>query len=118
MLPRLSTADAVRAAGGPDVLVSLVATALARVGAARFHTVVLGGSAPARNLPANVVTTYGLTETGSGVVYDGVALSTASRWTSTRPPRRSACGGRCCCGPTATAPGARRRRVAGDRGRR
>ncbi|MGH9114687.1 MAG: class I adenylate-forming enzyme family protein [Acidimicrobiales bacterium] len=59
---------------GPDVLVSLVPTALRRVGAGCFHTVVLGGSAVPAGLPANVVTTYGLTETGSGVVYDGVAL--------------------------------------------
>jgi O-succinylbenzoic acid--CoA ligase len=67
--------DAVRDAAGPEVLVSLVPTALARVGAEHFRTVVLGGSPPAGNLAANVVTTYGLTETGSGVVYDGVPLS-------------------------------------------
>jgi O-succinylbenzoic acid--CoA ligase len=66
--------DAVVARSGPDVLVSLVATTLARVGADRFHTVVLGGSAPPAGLAANVVTTYGLTETGSGVVYDGRPL--------------------------------------------
>ena len=56
------------------MLVSLVPTALARVGAEHFRTVVLGGSAPPGNLPANVVTTYGLTETGSGVVYGGIPL--------------------------------------------
>jgi O-succinylbenzoic acid--CoA ligase len=61
-------------ASGPDVLVSLVPTTLRRVGAARWHTVVLGGSAPPGSLPANVRTTYGLTETGSGVVYDGTPL--------------------------------------------
>jgi O-succinylbenzoic acid--CoA ligase len=66
--------DAVRAAGGPDVLVALVPTALARVGADHFRTVVLGGSAPPGDLPANVISTYGLTETGSGVVYDGFPL--------------------------------------------
>lgn len=59
---------------GPDVLVSLVPTALARLGPARFHTVVLGGSAPPARLAPNVVSTYGLTETGSGVVYDGRPL--------------------------------------------
>jgi O-succinylbenzoic acid--CoA ligase len=62
------------AASGPDVFVSLVPTALCRVSAAHFAKVVLGGSAPPGGLPANVVTTYGLTETGSGVVYDGVPL--------------------------------------------
>ncbi len=66
--------DQVRAAGGPEVLVSLVPTALARVGAEHFRTVVLGGSAPPGHLPANVIPTYGLTETGSGVVYGGVPL--------------------------------------------
>ncbi len=55
-------------------LVSLVATALRRVDASGFRTVVLGGSAMPDDLPANAVTTYGMTETGSGVVYDGVPL--------------------------------------------
>jgi o-succinylbenzoate---CoA ligase len=64
----------VRAAAGADVFVSLVVTALRRLDADLFHTVVLGGSAAPNDLPANVVTTYGMTETGSGVVYDGVPL--------------------------------------------
>ncbi|MCU4183647.1 fatty acid--CoA ligase family protein [Acidiferrimicrobium sp. IK] len=67
-------AEEVIARSGPEVLVSLVSTTLARVGADRWRTVVLGGSAPPGGLPANVVTTYGMTETGSGVVYDGVPL--------------------------------------------
>ena len=67
-------ADEVRSRSGPDVLVSLVRTALQRTGAGIFRTVLLGGSAPPPDLPANVVTTYGLTESGSGVVYDGVPL--------------------------------------------
>jgi len=66
--------DAVLAAAGPEVVVSLVPTALRRVGADKWHTVVLGGSAPPEHLPANVVSTYGMTETGSGIVYDGVPL--------------------------------------------
>jgi o-succinylbenzoate---CoA ligase len=73
VLPGFETGAVIEAAG-PDVLVSLVPTTLARVDAGRFHTVVLGGSAPPAGLPANVVTTYGLTETGSGVVYDGFPL--------------------------------------------
>ena len=36
--------------------------------------IVLGGSAPPVDRPANAVATYGMTETGSGVVYDGHAL--------------------------------------------
>jgi O-succinylbenzoic acid--CoA ligase len=74
VIPRFDR-DEVLDAAGPNVLVSLVATALQRVGAEHFHTVVLGGSAPPSELPPNVVTTYGLTETGSGVVYDGVPLA-------------------------------------------
>lgn len=54
--------------------VALVATALRRIDAAAFRTIVLGGAAPPAELPPNVVTTYGMTETGSGVVYDGVPL--------------------------------------------
>ncbi len=56
-------------------LVSLVATALRRIEPSLFRTVVLGGSAPPAGLPDNVVTTYGMTETGSGVVYDGLPLN-------------------------------------------
>jgi O-succinylbenzoic acid--CoA ligase len=55
-------------------LVSLVPTALRRVDASLFRRIVLGGSRPPDQLPTNVVTTYGMTETGSGVVYDGYAL--------------------------------------------
>ncbi len=57
-------------------LVSLVPTALQRLGAAAgvFRWIVLGGSAPPAKRAANVVTTYGSTETGSGVVYDGIPL--------------------------------------------
>lgn len=67
-------AGTVERVAGPDVFVSLVATALQRVSASKFHTVVLGGSAPPADVPPNVVTTYGMTETGSGVVYDGFPL--------------------------------------------
>lgn len=55
-------------------LVSLVATALHRIDAGHFRTIVLGGSRPPDDRPANTVTTYGLTETGSGVIYDGRPL--------------------------------------------
>ena len=39
-----------------------------------FRTIVVGGQQPPAGRPANVVATYGMTETGSGVVYDGVGL--------------------------------------------
>ena len=54
--------------------VSLVATALRRIDPSVFAAILLGGAAPPGELPPNVVTTYGMTETGSGVVYDGVPL--------------------------------------------
>lgn len=66
--------DASAVAASDATLVSLVATALARVDPTRFRTIVLGGSSPPPRLPPNVVTTYGMTETGSGIVYDGVPL--------------------------------------------
>jgi o-succinylbenzoate---CoA ligase len=54
--------------------VSLVTTALGRLDPAVFTCVLLGGSRAPVSLPPNVVSTYGLTETGSGVVYDGQPL--------------------------------------------
>jgi O-succinylbenzoic acid--CoA ligase len=59
---------------GGVTLVSLVATALARIDPTLFRTIVLGGARPPADRPANTVTTYGMTETGSGVVYDGRPL--------------------------------------------
>jgi o-succinylbenzoate---CoA ligase len=69
-------AEAVEEAGrtGRVTHVSLVATALQRLDPSVFACVLLGGSKAPDALPANVVTTYGMTETGSGVVYDGVPL--------------------------------------------
>jgi o-succinylbenzoate---CoA ligase len=68
-------AAAVEAAGRAGAtLVSLVPTALRRVDPALFRIVVLGGSAMPAGLPPNAVTTYGMTETGSGIVYDGMPL--------------------------------------------
>ncbi|MGD9794169.1 MAG: class I adenylate-forming enzyme family protein [Acidimicrobiia bacterium] len=55
-------------------LVSLVPTMLDRVDASLFATVLLGGSAIPIHRPDNTVATYGLTESGSGVVYDGRPL--------------------------------------------
>jgi o-succinylbenzoate---CoA ligase len=55
-------------------LVSLVATALRRTDTSAYRAVLVGGAAPPEALPGNVVTTYGMTETGSGIVYDGRPL--------------------------------------------
>ena len=60
--------------------VSLVSTALHRIDPSVFACVLLGGSKAPAALPPNVVSTYGMTETGSGVVYgtaplDGVEIA-------------------------------------------
>jgi O-succinylbenzoic acid--CoA ligase len=71
VLAGFDRAEVERQARSGATLVSLVATALGRMDAGGFRAVLLGGAAPPEDLPANVVTTYGMTETGSGVVYDG-----------------------------------------------
>jgi O-succinylbenzoic acid--CoA ligase len=58
----------------PVTLVSLVPTLLQRVDVDRFRRVLLGGSRPPAHRPPHVIATYGLTETGSGIVYDGWPL--------------------------------------------
>jgi O-succinylbenzoic acid--CoA ligase len=76
--PRFEPAEAQRAAlERGATLVSLVPAALTRLGpegAEMFRTILLGGQEPPSPRPANTVATYGMTETGSGVVYDGFAL--------------------------------------------
>lgn len=54
--------------------VAVVRTQLKRHDFSGYRRVLLGGARPPSQLPANVVTTWGMTETGSGVVYDGIAL--------------------------------------------
>jgi O-succinylbenzoic acid--CoA ligase len=66
--------DAAAVEASNATLVSLVSTALTRIDPTRFRTIVLGGARPPADRPANCVTTYGMTETGSGIVYDGVPL--------------------------------------------
>ena len=70
-------ASEVTAAAAGHTLISLVPTALSRVRPDLWRIVLLGGSAMPDDLPANVVRTYGLTETGSGLVYDGVCVEGA-----------------------------------------
>jgi O-succinylbenzoic acid--CoA ligase len=74
----IDRADPVRieaAAAGGATHVSLVPTALARIDPARWRVILLGGSAAPADRPANVVATYGMTETFGGVVYDGLPLN-------------------------------------------
>ena len=58
-------------------LSTVVPTALARIEPLAFRKLVVGGSAPPAVLPANAVVSYGMTETGSAFVYDGVPLDGA-----------------------------------------
>ena len=74
VLERFDAASVEEKARGGATLVSLVATALGRCDASGYRSVLLGGAAPPAALPPNVVTTYGMTETGSGCVYDGHPL--------------------------------------------
>ncbi len=69
-------ADRVEGLGraGSATHVSLVTTALQRLDPSVFVCVLLGGSRLPETLPENAVATYGMTETGSGVVYDGWPL--------------------------------------------
>ncbi len=66
--------DLERAASLGATHVSLVRTQLARYDVSGFHRVLLGGARPPRERPDNVIATWGMTETGSGVVYNGYPL--------------------------------------------
>lgn len=68
-----------RAIAEGATLTSLVTRALTQVDTDAFRTVLIGGAAPPPDRPSNVIATYGMTETGSGCVYergplDGVEL--------------------------------------------
>lgn len=52
-------------------LTTLVPTALQRIDPTLFRRIVVGGSAPPKVLPPNAVVSYGMTETGAAIVYDG-----------------------------------------------
>lgn len=55
-------------------LTTVVPTALARFDPALYRRIVVGGTAPPAELPDNCVVSYGMTETGSAVTYDGRPL--------------------------------------------
>ncbi len=63
-------AAVIDAAGRGATLVSMVTRALNQVPAELFRAILIGGAAPPPDRAANVIATYGLTETGSGVVYE------------------------------------------------
>ncbi len=66
--------DLAAAAAHGATHVSVVRTQLTRHDVSGFHIVLLGGARPPNAVPENVIATWGMTETGSGVVYNGVAL--------------------------------------------
>ena len=72
--PRFDAGAAIDAAERGATLVSLVTRALNQVRPELFRTVLVGGAAPPPVRAANVIATYGMTETGSGVVYEGQGL--------------------------------------------
>ena len=74
VLPGFDATEVERLSREGATLVSLVATALARTDVSRYRAVLLGGAAPPESVPEQVVTTYGMTETGSGCVYAGRPL--------------------------------------------
>lgn len=55
-------------------LTAVVPTVLTRMDLSGFRRVLVGGAAPPAGLPDNAVTTWGMTETAGGVVYDGLPL--------------------------------------------
>ena len=54
--------------------ISVVQAQAVRSDLSRYKRVLIGGAKPPANLSPNMIATWGMTETGSGIVYDGVAL--------------------------------------------
>jgi o-succinylbenzoate---CoA ligase len=75
--PAFDAAAVTDAAHRGATLSTVVPTALARFDPLLFRRLVVGGSAPPAHLPPNAVVSYGMTETGSAFVYDGVPLDGA-----------------------------------------
>ena len=59
--------------GGAN-LISVVPTMLDRIKSEAFECVLIGGAKPPSQRPSNAIATYGSTETGSGIAYNGHAL--------------------------------------------
>jgi len=79
ILAKFDEAEAMNAARAGATHISLVPTILQRMDPSVFNTILLGGAAAPPNLPDNVVTTYGMTETFGGIAYnerplDGVEI--------------------------------------------
>ena len=74
ILPKFDESGVASAVHAGATHVSLVPTTLRRIDPSIFDVIMLGGSAAPSELPPNVVTTYGMTETFGGIVYNGIPL--------------------------------------------
>jgi O-succinylbenzoic acid--CoA ligase len=74
ILPKFDEEEVQAAASNGATHVSLVPTTLNRIDPAIFDTILLGGAAAPPDLPANVITTYGMTETFGGIAYNAMPL--------------------------------------------
>ena len=70
ILPKFDEYEVLAAAKNGVTHVSLVPTTLNRIDPAIFESILLGGATAPSNLPANVTTTYGMTETFGGIAYN------------------------------------------------
>ncbi|HLM29265.1 MAG TPA: fatty acid--CoA ligase family protein, partial [Acidimicrobiales bacterium] len=78
VLPAFDADEVERAARQRGATITtVVPTALLRIDAGLYRRIVVGGAAPPDQLPPNVLVSYGMTETGSAITYDGVPLSGA-----------------------------------------
>lgn len=71
---RFDAIEVENAARDGATLTSLVPTTLARIDASLFRRIIVGGQAAPERLPTNCRASYGMTETGSAVVFDGDLL--------------------------------------------
>ena len=74
ILPKFDEGEVQAAAKNGATHVSLVPTTLNRIDPSIFDTILLGGAAAPPDLPANVITTYGMTETFGGIAYNALPL--------------------------------------------
>lgn len=78
VLPAFDADEVERAARERGATITtMVPTALLRIDALLYRRIVVGGAAPPDEVPPNTVVSYGLTETGSAVAYDGHPLEGA-----------------------------------------
>ncbi len=87
---RFDPEHTVQAAADGATLVSLVTRTLRQINPGIFRRILIGGASPPDQLPDNVWSTYGMTETGSGIVYN----------TSDGQVILDGCQVRLCAGPT------------------